>query len=87
MIAFDFGQINLLAQNELTTAYSSLDWDRLTASWRFTMYTTVPGTDEPADKPSVTYTFNDEAQARPWDEVMEEVLQDHAEAWEQLADL
>jgi hypothetical protein len=87
MIALDLGQANILAQNGNTATYSSLDWDRITHSWRFTMYTTAPGTDEPVDKPSTTYSPRDQAQARPWDEVMEEVLQDRAEAWEILADL
>ena len=84
----------VLVQNELlfdyqklTSSYSSLDWDRLTESWTLIMYTVDPVTQEPVDEPSESYSYETREPKMSWDEVMEEVLTDRAEAWDQLADL
>jgi hypothetical protein len=73
--------------NQLTANYSSLDWERLTKNWKLTMYLTFPGSEEPVDKPSTTYSPPTRMQEKSFDEVMEEVLEDRAEAWDKLADL
>lgn len=68
--------------------YSSLDWERLTKNWELKMYSTFPGSSQPVDRPSNSYnSVVREARIKSFDEVMEEVLEDHAEAWERLADL
>lgn len=80
--------MNLFIHDELTETYSTQDWNRLSREWILTMYLTVPGTDEPLDQSSVTISSQLEpARERSFDEVMEKVLEDRAEAWERLADL
>lgn len=87
MTTLKFGYINDFPDT-LTTSFTTIDWVTLSRACRLRMYPTLPNTEEPIDKPSVTYSPQVEAlQNRTWDEIMEEVLEDRAEAWERLADL
>jgi len=80
--------MEFLLLDEITGTYSSDDWNHLSKDWKLTTYLTIPGTDEPLDQSSVTYHSPVESSSgRSFDEVMEEVLEDRAEAWERLADL
>lgn len=87
MNSLRFGNVNIPSSG-LTATYSTLDWASISRDCELIMYSIFPGTEEPVDKPSVTHSPQVEAlQEKSWDEVMEEVLEDRAEAWEKLADL
>lgn len=77
-----------MSRNQLTESYSSFNWHRLTQSWTVTMYLTHPGSEKPLDLPTNTYSSETKAaQRKSFDETMEEVLEERAEAWERLATL
>jgi hypothetical protein len=89
-----FGQVSIppLSSGELTANYQASDWNRLSECWQIAMYWTVPGSGRPVEMPSVTHRaherdFMQVAGQKAWDDVMEEVLRDRAEAWEKLANL
>jgi len=87
MNGLKFGQVSTPSDN-LTASYTTLAWTNLDKSCKLTLYLTLPGSDEPVDKPGNTYSPQlHSSQGRSFDEVMEEVLEDRAEAWERLADL
>lgn len=73
----------------LTGSYTTSDWDRLTKTWKIKAYLTHPGTEEPMDVDSATLSANRAGFLMPgektWDEVMEDVLEEYAEAWDRLA--
>lgn len=69
-----------------TASLSSRDWNRLTKNWNLKTYLVYPGSNELVEKLSVTYIYCP-FRLRSFDEVMEEVLEDRAEAWERLGEI
>jgi hypothetical protein len=68
--------------------YTALDWTELSSLCKLMMYSTFPESNEPVDKPSISHSPQVSGLGeKSFDEVMEEVLEDRAEAWERLADL
>jgi len=84
-----FGQVHIpsLSSNELTASYTSSDWTSLGQSWRITMYCAFPESGLPVEMPSVTRGERDFVLPRTWDDAVERVLRDRAEAWKRLAAL
>lgn len=90
-----FGRLHIPPPDEdLTATYTATSFAELTKAWRIKAYMTYPGTDEPMDLPSVTFTVSSR---RPLEgpgpssrrpevaESLERSLREHGDVWAELA--
>lgn len=67
----------------MTSNYSSFQFDDLSSKWEMRMYITRPGSDEPMD------TSEDCPVCKPKtrDEIFDNIIKKHSEAWRRLSQM